>query len=293
MKIREGAALELPHILILIDDPEHTVIEPLIAAKKGMEKLYEFDLMLGSGHLAGWGVGDEAPVIAALRNLARPEVFSAKYGVGPDRPVLLFAMGDGNHSLATAKTVWEKLKPSVAPDHPARYALVEVENVHDDALEFEPIHRMLFGVKKDIVSGLQKHFGANLKHRLVPTAEEMIHSVAAHGQHHQRIGIVGGGNPFAVIEIANASRNLPVATIQEFLDPFIKGGGADRIDYVHGDDVLVRIGSKPGHVGVYLPAMEKSDLFKAVILDGALPRKAFSMGEARAKRFYMEVRKIS
>jgi len=293
MKIREGAALELPHILVLIDDPQHTVIEPLIAAKRGMEKLYEFDLMLGSGHLAGWGVADETPVIAALRNLARPEVFAAKYGVGKDKPVMLFAMGDGNHSLATAKAVWEKMKPNVGPDHPSRYALVEIENVHDDALEFEPIHRVLFGVKKDFVGELQKYFGSNLKYIPVATATEMIHSVAAHERSTQRIGIVGGGHSFALVEISSPKFNLPAGTIQAFLDPFLKAGGAEKVDYVHGDDVLLRIGSKPGHIGIYLPGMEKSDLFKAVILDGALPRKTFSMGEARAKRFYMEVRKIS
>jgi hypothetical protein len=293
MKIREGAALELPHILVLIDDPQHTVIEPLIASKKGMEKLYEFDLMLGSGHLAGWGIPDESPVIAALRNLARPEVFAAKYGVSRDKPVMLFAMGDGNHSLATAKAVWEKMKPSVGPDHPSRYALVEIENVHDDALEFEPIHRVLFGVKKDVVAELQKHFGSNLKHTPVATATEMIHTVAAHEPSTQRIGIVGGGHSHAVIEISNPKFNLAAGTIQTFLDLFLKAGGADKIDYVHGDDVLLRIGSKPGHVGIYLPGMEKSDLFKAVIVDGALPRKTFSMGEARSKRFYMEARKIS
>jgi hypothetical protein len=292
MKIREGAALELPHILVLIDDPQHTVIEPLIAAKKGMDKLYEFDLMLGSGHLAGWGVRDESPVIAALRNLARPEVFAAKYGVGKDKPVMLFAMGDGNHSLATAKAVWEKMKPNVGPDHPSRYALVEVENVHDDALEFEPIHRVLFGVKKDFVAELQKHFGSNLKYTPVASSTEMIHTVAAH-EPTQRIGIVGGGQSHGVVEISNPKFNIPAGTIQGFLDQFLKSGGAEKIDYVHGDDVLLRIGSKPGHVGIYLPAMEKSDLFKAVILDGALPRKTFSMGEARSKRFYMETRKIS
>jgi hypothetical protein len=293
MKIREGAALELPHILVLIDDPQHTVIEPLIASKKGMEKLYEFDLMLGSGHLAGWGVPDDSPVIAALRNLANPEVFAAKYGVGKDKPVMLFAMGDGNHSLATAKAVWEKMKPNVGPDHPSRYALVEIENVHDDALEFEPIHRVLFGVKKDFISELQKHFGSNLKHTNVATATEMIHAVAAHEPSTQRIGIVGGGHSHAVVEISSPKFNLPAGTIQTFLDLFLKAGGAEKIDYVHGDDVLLRIGSKPGHIGIYLPAMEKSDLFKAVVLDGALPRKTFSMGEARSKRFYMEARKIS
>ena len=292
MKIREGAALELPHILVLIDDPQHTVIEPLRASKRGMEKLYEFDLMLGSGHLAGWAVPDESSVIAALRNLARPEVFAAKYGVGNDKPVLLFAMGDGNHSLATAKAVWEKMKPNVGPDHPSRYALVEIENVHDDALEFEPIHRVLFGVKKDFVAELQKYFGSNLKYTSVATSTEMIHTVAAH-EKTQRIGIVGGNHSCAVAEIANPKFNIPAGTIQAFLDQFVKAGGAEKIDYVHGDDVLLRIGGKPGHVGIYLPAMEKSDLFKAVILDGALPRKTFSLGDARSKRFYMEARRIS
>jgi hypothetical protein len=292
MKIREGAALELPHILVLIDDPQHTVIEPLISAKKGMEKLYEFDLMLGSGHLAGWAVRDEAAVIAALRNLAKPEVFAAKYGVGKDKPVMLFAIGDGNHSLATAKAVWEKMKPNVGLDHASRYALVEVENIHDDALEFEPIHRVLFGVKKDFVAELQKHFGSNSKMTPVATAAEMIHSVDGHDST-QRIGIVGGGQAHSVLEISNSKFNIPAGTIQGFLDQFLKSGGAEKIDYVHGDDVLLSIGSKPGHVGIYLPAMEKSDLFKAVILDGALPRKTFSMGEARSKRFYMEARRIN
>jgi hypothetical protein len=293
MKIREGAALEIPHILVLIDDPQRTVIEPLIAAKKGMEKLYEFDLMLGSGHLAGWGVADETPVISALRSLARPEVFGAKYGVGTDKPVMLFAMGDGNHSLATAKAVWEKMKPDVGMNHPSRYALVEIENVHDDALEFEPIHRVLFGVKKDFAAEFQKHFGSKLKSTPVDTAAEMIHTVAVHVPSAHRVGIIGGGHSFAVAEISKPKLNLPAGTIQSFLDSFVKAGGADRMDYVHGDDVLLRIGGKPGHIGIYLPGMEKSDLFKAVIQDGPLPRKTFSMGEARSKRFYMEVRKIS
>jgi len=133
MKIREGALLELPHILVLIDDPNRTVIEPLQAAKSKLDKLYDFELMLESGHLAGYAVNEEFEnkVVEALRGLAKPETFAAKYGIGKDRPVLLFAMGDGNHSLATAKAIWEKIKPQVGMDHPARYALVEIENVHD------------------------------------------------------------------------------------------------------------------------------------------------------------------
>jgi len=305
MKIREGAALELPHIMVLIDDPRRTVIEPLSAAKSNLEKLYDFDLMLNSGHLTGYAVNDialENAVVAALRGLAQSETFAAKYGVAANQPVLLFAMGDGNHSLASAKAVWEKIKPTVGMDHPARYALVEIENVHDEALEFEPIHRVLFDLKQDFFAALSNAFGTNVTYIPVASAEEMISRVdaahghaAAHGHTSvQSIGVVGGGagKTCGVIEIAHPGSNLPVGTIQTFLDAFLKAGGAEKIDYVHGHDVTVRLGSQPGNVGVYLPGMEKDDLFKTVILDGALPRKTFSMGEAGDKRFYMEARKI-
>ena len=197
MKIREGAALELPHILVLIDDPKRTVIEPLSAAKSKLEKLYDFDLMLDSGHLAGYAVNDEFEnkVVEALRGLAKPETFAAKYGIGKDQPVLLFAMGDGNHSLATAKAIWEKMKPQVGMDHPSRYALVEIENVHDEGLEFEPIHRVLFGLKKDLFAELEKTFGANLD---LHTRRERggngqgVDASQAQGEK-QAIGLVGGG----------------------------------------------------------------------------------------------------
>lgn len=292
IKIREGAPLELPHILVLIDDPQRTVIEPLAAAKDALEKLYDFDLMLDSGHLTGYAVPDEGPVVAALRELARPEAFAAKYGVSPDLPVLLFAMGDGNHSLATAKAIWEKNKAVVGMEHPSRYALVEVENVHDEALEFEPIHRVLFGLKTDIYAALETAFGANYAYRPVESAEAMLAAVEAGASDGHLIGFVGGGRGFGLVKITHSGANLAVGTIQAFLDPFLKEGGAEKIDYVHGADVTVRLGGQPGNVGIYLPGMAKGDLFKTVILDGALPRKTFSMGEAREKRFYLEARKI-
>lgn len=295
MKIREGAALELPHILVLIDDPYRTVIEPIGAAKDHLAPLYDFDLMLDSGHLAGYGVNDatlEDAIINALRQLANPQTFAAKYDLPPDRPVLLFAMGDGNHSLASAKAVWEKIKPAVGMDHPARYALVEIENVHDDGLEFEPIHRVLFGVKTDFLAALREAFGANFSFTIAANVDEMIDWVdAARGPQHA-IGLVSGST-YGVIEIDQPTSNLPVGTIQPFLDTFLKSGGAEKIDYVHGHDVTVRLGSQPGNVGLYLPGMQKGDLFKTVILDGALPRKTFSMGEAREKRFYLEARRIA
>lgn len=296
MKIRTGAALELPHILVLIDDPKRTVLEPLGEAKAKLEKLYDFDLMLGSGHLTGYAVSEalEDQVVAALRGLARPEVFASKYKIGKDKPVLLFAMGDGNHSLATAKAVWERIKPEVGLSHPARYALVEIENVHDEGLEFEPIHRVLFGLKKNIFASLQHHFGHDFTLTHVNSAAEMIARVdRARGARHT-IGVVsdGGWVNYGVIEIANPSSNLPVGTLQAFLDVFMKEAGADKIDYVHGGEVVVKLGAQAGNVGFYIPGMDKSDLFKTVILDGALPRKTFSMGEADEKRFYVEARRI-
>jgi len=295
MKIREGAILELPHILVLIDDPNDTVIEPLSAAKASLETLYDFDLMLDSGHIAGYAVDEEFEnkVVEALRELAQPETFAAKYGIDQNKPVLLFAMGDGNHSLATAKAIWEKIKPQVGMDHPARYALVEIENVHDEGLEFEPIHRVLFGLKKDLLAELEKTFGGNLTYKPVESAEEMVKTVDSATGEKQVIGLVAGGKNFGLLEIANPSSNLPVGTLQAFLDVFLKEGGAEKIDYVHGEDVTVKLGCQPNNAGFYLPGMNKSDLFKTVILDGALPRKTFSMGEAREKRFYMEARKIS
>lgn len=295
MKIREGAALELPHILVLIDDPDRTVIEPLARAREDLHKLYDFDLMLESGHLSGYAVDpdSEKRIVQALRGLASPETFKAKYDLAGDEPVLLFAMGDGNHSLATAKAIWEKIKPQVGMDHPARYALVEVENVHDAGLEFEPIHRLLFGLKTDLFAALQAYFGDDIRYKPVDSAEEMVRAVdSAHGEKHL-IGLVGGGRHFGLLEIAHPKSNLPVGTIQAFLDSFMKQEGAEKLDYVHGHDVVVRLGSQPANAGFYLPGMSKSDLFKTVILDGALPRKTFSMGAAHEKRFYMEARKIS
>lgn len=294
MKIREGAILELPHILVLIDDPNHTVIEPIGASKNRQDKIYDFDLMLGSGHLTGYKIlpDFENQIVEGLRALIKPETFAAKYGVKMDTPPLLFAMGDGNHSLATAKAIWEKVKKQVGVAHPSRYALVEIENVHDEALEFEAIHRVLFNLKKELLAEMRAAFGENLSVTEVSSREEMVRCVDEAQGPKQYVGMIGSGK-FSVLEIANPSTNLAVGTLQNFLDTFLKDGGAEKIDYVHGSDVVERLGMQDGNAGFYLAGMHKSDLFKTVILDGALPRKTFSMGEAREKRFYMEARKIS
>jgi len=294
IKIRESAALELPHILVLIDDPGHTVIAPLAAAKVGQKPLYDFELMQGGGHLTGFAVGEQAQcgVVQALRALAQPERFAARYDVGPEQPVLLFAMGDGNHSLATAKAIWEKNKAQVGMDHPSRYALVEIENVHDAALEFEAIHRLLFGLKKDLLAELKQAFGRHFSYTPMVSAQAMRARVDREQGSQHAVGWIGGGQQFGVIEITQPASNLPVGTLQNFLDKFLQNGSAESIDYVHGADVLERLALQPGNAGFYLAGMPKSDLFKTVILEGALPRKTFSLGQAREKRYYMEARRI-
>ncbi|MBK9442726.1 MAG: DUF1015 domain-containing protein [Comamonadaceae bacterium] len=295
IKVREAAALELPHILVLIDDPEHSVIAPLTDAKADFDALYDFELMQGSGHLAAYAVTAQAQdqALQALRLLAEPTTFASKYGVGPDQPVLLFAMGDGNHSLATAKAIWEAKKTSVGLDHPSRYALVEIENVHDQALEFEAIHRALFGLKKDLLIELNRTWGDKFSYTEVATANAMRQRVDGAASARQVIGLIGGGQTYGVIEVNQPSSNLPVGTVQNFLDTFLADGGAETLDYVHGADVLERLALQSGNAGFYFAGMHKSELFKTVILEGALPRKTFSLGHAHEKRFYMEARKIA
>ena len=293
IEVRRDAALELPHILVLIDDPQRTVIEPVAQQAASLTKVYDFDLMLGSGHLRGYRVDDprlEAQVVSALEALADPHAFAQKYGVSGDQGVLLFAMGDGNHSLATAKTIWEKIKAQVWPDHPARYALVEIENVHDAGLIFEPIHRVVFGVKEELSAALERLSGAV---QITPCdAQEMITRVNAQAGAGQSVGLVTPQGS-SVLTFAHPASNLPVGTLQAFLDAWLKEGKAEKIDYVHGSDVVTRLGAQPGNIGFYLPGMAKGDLFKTVIVDGALPRKTFSMGEAKEKRFYLEARRIA
>lgn len=295
IRIRQGAPLELPHILVLIDDPDFSVIDPLFQKRDQGKKLYDFDLMLGSGHLRGDFLSDpllERQVVAAIEKLAAPDRFRERYGINSDQGVLLFAMGDGNHSFATAKSIWNQIRESVPANHPARFAMVEIENVHDRGLVFEPIHRVLFGVKEDPIPALQRHFGDRMKYSFSPSFQDMTAEVESGSAKDQRIGMVSPKG-CGVLTISKPESNLAVGNLQPFLDAWTQQGGAEKIDYVHGQEVVARLGSQPGHLGFYLPGMDKSDLFQTVILDGALPRKTFSMGEARDKRFYMECRKIT
>ena len=294
IEVRRRAELELPHILVLIDDPACTVIEPIGTERQTLAKLYETELMLGGGHVAGYAV-DPAQgerITQALHALASPAAFAQRYGVPEDTEVMLFAVGDGNHSLATAKAFWDSIKSSVESDHPSRFALVEVENIHDPALAFSPIHRLLFGVTADVREAMAEAFGSRLSCTDLPTAAAMRERVQATGGSRHVAGLIGPGRRFSVIEIADPQSSLAVGTFQPFVDRFIERGGATHIDYVHGDDALERLAMESRNVGLHLPTISKNDLLRRVVREGPLPRKTFSMGEANEKRFYIEARRI-
>ncbi len=302
IKIREGAPLEIPHIMVLIDDQENTVIGPLTQNKDGLERIYDIELMMDSGHLAGYRVNDSTikdEIIQNLQVLATPGTFEKKYDLSPQTPVLLFAMGDGNHSLATAKSIWEKTKEN-APnkqaiiDSPLRYALVELVNLQDEALSFEPIHRALFELAsgRDVMEEMNSFYPGRSKFLPVASADEMMETVDDQRGSPHKIGVIMPTG-FSVMEVSDPDSNLPVGTLQNFLDVFMEEGGAKEVDYIHGTDTIIQLGKKEDNMGFYLPAMNKQDLFKTVILDGATPRKTFSMGEAWEKRFYMEARKLT
>lgn len=303
VKVRENAPIELPHVMLLIDDPDRMVIEPLTDDKSAMEKVYDFELMLGGGHITGYVLSEtqKAAVSEALLKLTDAEMMGRKYGM-PDSAPLLFAVGDGNHSLATAKQCYENQK-AVTPKEdwdklPSRYALVEIVNNHDDALKFEPIHRLLCGVDgKNVLDAFVKYYSGSV---CISGAE--INSVKGNEEILARAGIteVTDDAQFIIYHFETESgtlvvpkpeRQLAVGTLQMFLDDYLKENPAD-IDYVHGDEVVTELGKKKGNMSFLLPAMGKEQLFKTVMADGVLPRKTFSMGHAQDKRYYIEARMI-
>lgn len=278
VKIRENAPLELPHIMILIDDDKKQIIENLKNKVSEDDIVYDFDLMKNGGHVKGYLLNEETmdEVDKGLKELADKEVFAKKYDVN-NKEVLLFAMGDGNHSLATAKACYEKLKETMSEEeylnNPARYALVELVNLHSPALEFEAINRVIFNTEPEkLLNSLKEYYQINKD---------------------------GNGQKIEVITndvdekwyIENPKSNIAVGSIQIFLDEYLKNNEG-KIDYIHGEETTKNLAKQSGNVGFIFEAMPKNELFKTVILDGSLPRKTFSMGHSYDKRYYLESRKI-
>jgi len=281
MAVRRGAELELPHIMILIDDENGTVIEPLADKTSSFEKVYDFKLMQKGGSVKGWAVPEnvQSDILKALDGLADTDSFNKKYSLSGKSP-LVFAMGDGNHSLATAKEFYEELKKNNPgkdmSSHPARYALAEIVNLHSPALEFEAIHRIVTEVNTDDI--MEKMTAALGLTDDTDSCE-------------QRFSVVLKGVR-KTVGISKPSSKLTVGSLQQFLDSYIKEAGA-KIDYIHGTEVIEKLSMNEGSIGFILPDMAKSELFPTVICDGALPRKTFSMGHAWDKRYYIEARKIT
>ena len=283
-QIRKDAPLELPHILVLISDEKRAIIEPLIAKKERLPLVYDTDLMEGGGHICAYQVsGKELDTLAS----AFEDLHAS---LNPENP-LLFAMGDGNHSLATAKSCWEDIKTTLSDQekkhHRSRYALVELENIFDPGLVFEPIHRVLFNLsKEDFFERLRKHCSSYTE-KEVSTVEE-IETAIETNDGIQRFGYVDSTG-LCVVSVENPSSTIAAGTLQSVIDSLPE---STTVDYIHGADVTKNLGMKKGNIGLFLPAIDKGTFFDTIIADGALPRKTFSMGEAHEKRFYMEARKI-
>lgn len=286
LKVRRGATLETPHVMMLADDADCTLIEPIGLMKNQLPPLYDGELMLGGGHLRGWAVEDPALIAqidSALAALADPAAFARRWPAAKGQQPMVLAVGDGNHSLATAKAYWEELKPTLSEEqrrtHPARWCLAEVCNVHSSAIEIEPIHRVVFGVgAKELYAALDawdQQQGSS-----TTMSDQRLRLADAHGE--------------SAVALANPPAPLTVGSVEAFLADFLPAHPGVTVDYIHGESTALALASDPAKpaTAILLPDFAKADLFKGVVLGGVLPRKTFSMGHAEEKRYYIECRRI-
>lgn len=294
LAVRQEAPLELPHIMVLVEDAERNLIEGLGARRNEFQKLYEVELMQNGGHLEGYRIEREADIDVLLTNLTNM-LEQSKRRQGTDEP-LFWAMGDGNHSLATAKANWEQAKQKLLAagrndelaDHPARFALVEIVNVYSTGLRFEPIHRVIF-TSRAAELGQLLHATPSVA-RLEPTSESALKSLLADKQGQDKAGYFDGSN-FFLVHWAGADQ-LPPALVDALYQRFGSTDPGAKIDFIHGwDDAKRHAGSQAA--AFFVPVLERDRLFSRVGEHGPLPRKAFSMGDAEEKRYYMEARRIT
>lgn len=274
IKIRQNAVLELPHVMLLYNDENNSIVDDIKHNIDKLKKVYDFELMKNSGSIKSYRL-DEKNIVALKNKLANLED-SSKSG-------LLFAVGDGNHSLAAAKEYYENIKrqcKNESINHPARYALVEIVNIYDESLNFEPIYRVLFDIEPEkVIESLQKEYDISFDE---PNNKN--------SKTYHKFDVYYN-TQFRSIFINNPKYYLPVKDLQEFLDNYLKSNKA-KIDYIHGKDETIDISKKDGNIGFIFETMSKSDLFETIECDGVLPRKTFSMGEAYDKRFYIECKII-
>lgn len=268
IKIRENASIELPHALVLIDDENKSVIEPIYENRHNLKKLYETDLNMDGGHVEGYLIEDTDSVMKIIEEVTSTENCKRKYG--SDIP-FTFAVGDGNHSIATARACWDKIKQGLSKEefenHPARYCLVEINNIYDDNLKFEPIHRVVFNAGEEFVKGLSQAVSGN-----------------------DEIEIYYKGKISS--QKVNSNSAQAISEIQGYIDEYIKANPSVYQDYVHGKEDAFSVADEENGVAILMPKLKKNDLFPYVAKNGTLTRKSFSMGEAKEKRYYFECKKI-
>ncbi|MBP3741415.1 MAG: DUF1015 domain-containing protein [Treponema sp.] len=298
MEIRRGAALELPHIMLLVDDKDDLLVGGSGALAKKKAPLYDGELMCNGGSITGWAVESEDE----LAGLADAVSKIAEKKRAADGSTFLFAVGDGNHSLATAKAVWDEYKAKLIAqgadeaeiaECPVRFALVEIVNIYDTGLTFEPIHRVIFNIETEkLIKTLAEKLGGQAAE--VSSADELEAAVKAS---HADFGFAfreGGKGKQKYVLLKTGITELAVARLQPEIDAFLKaeGGKAAEIDYIHGSDEVIKLGERENAVGILLPPIAKDSFFETISGRGPLPRKSFSMGEADEKRFYLECRKL-
>ena len=299
MEIRRGAPLELPHIMLLVDDKDDLLVGGTGNKVKSKAPLYDGSLMCNGGSITGWAVESENEIADVTEAVSK----IADKNRAADGSTFLFAVGDGNHSLATAKAVWDEYKEKLTAqgaDEAAlkacsvRYALVEIVNIYDTGLTFEPIHRVIFGAD---VEGLISHLAEKLDGTVneVSGAAELDAAVKASWADFGFAYREGGNGKQKYVLLKTGIKELAVARLQPEIDAFLKGAsGSEKpeIDYIHGSDETLKLGERENAVGILLPPIAKDSFFETINGRGPLPRKSFSMGEADEKRFYLECRKL-
>ena len=290
MEIRKGAPLELPHIMLLVNDKD----DLLVGANKptdGRAPIYDGDLMANGGHITGWALESKAEIEGVEKALN----LIAEKNASPDGSTFLFAVGDGNHSLATAKAVWDEYKKEHPEDKdsPVRYALIEIVNIYDTGLTFEPIHRVIFNIDNEaLIKKLAEKLNGNIK--ALDDADKVIKAVKDSWANFGFFYLDSEGKQKNVL-LETKIKELAVARLQPEIDAFLKelqDQSKAEIDYIHGTDEVLKLGSKENSLGILLPPIAKDSFFETINGRGPLPRKSFSMGEADEKRFYLECRRL-
>ena len=268
IKIREKAPLELPHAIILIDDPDKSIIEPIYNQRESLQKLYDFELNMGGGRIAGYKIDDSESILQKLEDLLDADVQVSKYGIDAG---IQFAVGDGNHSIATAKVMWEDLKKGLSEEerenHPARYMLVEMVNLYGEGMDFKPIHRLIYNPTPEFLEGLKE---------------------ALNGE--SRLKIIVGDKEEYINCPDKAS--LTISAVQNYIESYLKNNPQVEVEYVHNEEHLIDAIKERGGLGIVMPEFPKSELVNFVVNVGNLPKKAFSIGEPEHKRYYLECKSI-